>query len=119
MASKIKESSTNYQNIEVLSQACEVNDLLKKISPRWKMMILYDISEGFDQFSKLKTKLSGISDQMLGKRLRDLETDGCISRSLEPATVPAQVHYEVTPKGRSLLELMVQLHHWGLVWEKP
>ncbi|MDQ1086614.1 helix-turn-helix domain-containing protein [Siphonobacter sp. SORGH_AS_1065] len=119
MSSKIKESSTNYRNLRVLSEACEINDVLKKISPRWKMIILYDIANGYFQFSKLKAKLPGISDQILGKRLRELEEDGCISRISDSSTVPIQTHYKVTAKGDALLEIMIQLHQWGLIWENP
>lgn len=118
MASDIKISSTNFQNVKILSNICDVNTVLKKISPRWKMTILYDLSKGNQQFSKLKAKYPTLSDQVLSKRLHELEADGFISKEAIKQRQPQQIIYKVTHKGTSLLAIMVQLNQWALEWDQ-
>lgn len=116
MSTSIKETSTNFQNLITLNTACEVNDTLKKISPRWKMTILYEIQMGSHQFSKLKQKFPSLSDQILGKRLRELEKENFVIKELRSDLTPNQIIYHPTKKGLSLLKIMAQLHIWTKTW---
>ncbi|PSL21472.1 winged helix-turn-helix transcriptional regulator [Chitinophaga ginsengisoli] len=113
MASKIKETSTNAYNLKVLAASCEVNDMLKMISPRWKMQILYCISQGVRQFSRLKEVFPSLSDQVLGKRLKELVDEGLAEKTILNETVPPQVIYTHTEKGAALLAIVLDLHLWG------
>ena len=113
MASNVKERSTNAQNIKILSEWCEVNDVLRDISPRWKMMVLYRIAHGVAQFSQLKRAFPTLSDHVLGQRLAELVGAGLVEKAAVAATVPPQVRYAPTPKGRALLTIIGELHRWG------
>jgi DNA-binding HxlR family transcriptional regulator len=113
MASKIKETSTNAYNLKVLAASCEVNDILKMISPRWKMQILYSISQGVRQFSRLKEVFPSLSDQVLGKRLKELVNEGLAEKTILKDTVPPQAIYTHTKKGAALLAIVLDLHLWG------
>lgn len=118
MSSKIKENSTNIFNLKVLADSCEVNDVLKNISPRWKMQILYSISQDIRQFSKLKKIFPSLSDQVLGKRLSELVNEGLAEKEIIAYTTPAQIMYSATAKGEALLLIVRDLHHWGIKkWE--
>lgn len=113
MTSKIKESSTNAYNLKVLADSCEVNDILKMISPRWKMQILYSISKGVQQFSYLKKAFPSLSDQVLGKRLKELVNEGLVEKTLLTDTVPQQIVYTHTDRAAGLLAIILELHLWG------
>jgi DNA-binding HxlR family transcriptional regulator len=113
MASKIKERSTNAQNLRVLAASCEVNEILTNISPRWKMQILYSISKGVQQFSRLKEAFPSLSDQILGKRLGELVKDELVVKTILADTIPTQILYNTTPKGKALLSIILDLHLWG------
>ena len=113
MASKIKENSTNAYNLKVLADSCEVNDILKMISPRWKMQILYSISKGVRQFSYLKKAFPSLSDQVLGKRLGELVNEGLVEKTMLTDTVPQQTVYTHTERAASLLAIILELHLWG------
>jgi DNA-binding HxlR family transcriptional regulator len=113
MASKIKESSTNAYNLKVLADSCEVNDILKMISPRWKMQILYSIAHGVQQFSYLKKVFPSLSDQVLGKRLGELVNEGLVEKTLLNDTVPQQIVYTHTERASELLAIILDLHLWG------
>lgn len=113
MASDIKDSSMNAHNLKVLAASCQVNDILKRISPRWKMQILYSISKGLKQFSLLKRAFPSLSDQILGRRLAELVEEGLIEKKILLDTVPTQITYSITPIAIKLLDIISDLHQWG------
>jgi DNA-binding HxlR family transcriptional regulator len=117
MSSKLKAGTTNAHNLVVLSGKCEVNEILRSISTRWKMQILHSISENAVQFSLLKSSFPSLSDQMLGKRLAELVADGLISKTVVEEKAPMKIVYAPTPKGAELLRIVHSLHHWGLKWD--
>lgn len=108
-----KETSTNYLNQQALVQTCVLNDVLHGISGRWKMQVLYAISQGQNRFSLLKPALPALSDQILGKRLRELESKQLIKRHSHAECVPVQISYTVTAKGESLLQLLGAMCEWA------
>ncbi|QNK64006.1 helix-turn-helix transcriptional regulator [Pedobacter sp. PAMC26386] len=114
MASNLKIGTSNACNITALSLACEVNDVLRSISPRWKMQILHGIAGGTKQFSLLKKAFPSLSDQILGKRLSDLFNDELIGKIVIKETVPKHINYFVTDRGFELLKIIDDLHKWGL-----
>ncbi|MGS2739162.1 winged helix-turn-helix transcriptional regulator [Sinomicrobium sp. M5D2P17] len=118
MASEIKVQSTNYENLRILADYCNINGILKRIGLRWKMQLLYCISEDVYQFSKLKKIFPTISDQVLAKRVTELLKEELIYKSEIPNTVPQQLKYSVTDKGEELIKIILDLHKWGEKWEK-
>jgi DNA-binding HxlR family transcriptional regulator len=113
MASNLKEGTTNAQNLQVLSEWCSVNDVLRDISPRWKMVLLHRIVHGVAQFSRIKQVFPTLSDQVLGQRLAELVTEGVVEKKAVANTVPTQIRYTLTPKGRALLTITDALQQWG------
>jgi len=113
MASQIKTSSSNAYNLRILAASNDVNDILKMISPRWKMQILCSISQGVNQFSLLKEEFPSLSDQILGRRLSELVNEGMLLKEQVKSTVPVQTVYTHTEKAAGLLEILTQLHLWG------
>ncbi|OMP76378.1 MULTISPECIES: helix-turn-helix domain-containing protein [Chitinophaga] len=113
MATKVKTSSMNAHNLQVLAEHCQVSEVLELISPRWKMQVLFCISQEVYQFSQLKKVFPTISDQVLSKRLGEIVTEGLAVKLNVPDTMPCQVKYEVTEKGAALLEIVQDLHEWG------
>jgi len=116
MSSQIKPGTSNACNITALSLACEVNDVLRDISPRWKMQVLHKIAAGTKQFSSLKTTFPSLSDQILGKRLAELVSDELIEKYIIESKGPKRIHYLVTDRGLELLRIIDDLHQWGLKW---
>lgn len=104
------------ENLQVLAEACDVNAVLGTIGLRWKMQILYCISKDVYQFSKLKKVFPTISDQILGKRISELQQERLITKIQIPETVPQQIKYEVTAKGEELLSIVLDLHFWSQKW---
>lgn len=113
MASSLKESTTNAQNLQVLAEWCSVNEVLRDISPRWKMVLLHRIAHGVAQFSRLKQAFPTLSDHVLGQRLAELVREQLVEKTAVADTVPPQIRYTPTPKGRALLTIIDALQRWG------
>lgn len=108
-----KETSTNAINEQFLFQVCELNSALAMISGRWKSQIVYSISKGNNRFHLLKKELPNVSEQVLGRQLKELETHAIIIKKEIPDTVPAGIEYVLTNKGRDLIPILENLCNWG------
>lgn len=108
-----KENSTNSINEQFLFQVCELNSVMAIISGRWKSQIVYSISQGHNRFHLLKNELPNISEQVLGRQLKELETHAIIVKKEIPETVPAGIAYILTSKGLDLVPILESLCEWG------
>lgn len=109
----IKETSSNAANKAFLLKSCRINGALDIISGRWKALIIIHISENTNRFSLLKIALHSISDQTLGKQIKELETSGLIIKNII-AEVPVKVEYQLTTKGEALLPILSDLSNWSV-----
>lgn len=93
---------------------CPLESALLLLSGRWRVLILYWLSQGPMGFNALRRANHGISHQMLTRELRTLETSGLIRRTEIP-TVPVQVEYALTDGGLRVIPLLKALGDW---WEE-
>jgi DNA-binding HxlR family transcriptional regulator len=63
------------------------------------------------RFNQLRRAVTGISQQMLTRTLRNLEREGMVLRTVHPS-VPPQVEYELTLLGLALADEGVRLGIW-------
>ena len=86
---------------------------LSLISGKHKMVILYCLME-FEvvRFNELKRYLKRVSDKTLSSNLKELEADGLILREEYPQ-IPPKVEYRLSPRGRSLMDVLDRLCVWG------
>jgi len=82
------------------------------IAGRWKLEILWLLSQRTHRFGELKRGLPGITQHMLTAQLRALEKDGLIKRTIF-AEVPPRVDYEITPNARRLRPIFVEIVKWA------
>jgi DNA-binding HxlR family transcriptional regulator len=99
----------NFESIE----RCPVTATMEIIGGKWKLLIMYLISNDINRFGKMSIMLKSISKQMLTSQLRELEQDGIIERKIY-AEIPPRVEYFLTPKGKSLLPIVNMMKEWGL-----
>ena len=91
---------------------CPVTATMGVIGGKWKLLILYLISNDVNRFGKMGMMLKDISKQMLTTQLRELENDGIIERKIYPE-IPPRVEYFITPKGQSLMPIIDLMRDWG------
>ena len=93
---------------------CPVTPLLLMLQGKWKNQIIYELCiKDPIRFSELKKNLSGITNTMLTTSLRELESDGLISRK-QYNEIPPHVDYSFTQKGKDLLPIFYEMTKWGL-----
>lgn len=62
--------------------------------------------------------ISGVSNTMLSKVLKELEDDGLVTRE-EYLEVPIRVEYDRTERARKLQPIMLELIRWSLNGREP
>ena len=85
------------------------------IGKRWSGAILSALVDGPLRFRELRQAVPGMSDRLLSQRLRELEAEGLVERSVEPST-PVRVSYALTRKGTDLGPILRELRAWGRRW---
>lgn len=102
--------------IHSTASACSGQPLemaVRVLDGRWKVQILFQLFTAPTlRFSKLQRAIPGISQKMLIERLRDLEADGIVTRTVHPE-VPPKVEYGLTERGRGLQPALRALHVWA------
>ena len=91
---------------------CPVETTLTLIGDKWKVLILRDLLTGTKRFGELKKSIGSVSQKVLTAQLRDMEQSGLINRQVY-AEVPPRVEYSVTPKGKSLENILELMCEWG------
>jgi DNA-binding HxlR family transcriptional regulator len=95
------------------SAAAGVSEVLKIIEGRWKTIILFHLfDKGTLRFSQLERAIPGVSQKMLGQQLKDLETDGIVTRTVYPE-VPPKVEYNLTEAGQALCPVLDSILKWS------
>jgi DNA-binding HxlR family transcriptional regulator len=94
-----------------------IKDALEAVEGRWKLLILFSLSERPKRFNELAKEVKGITDKTLSRELKNLETNKLIRREVRN-TFPPTVEYSITPHGLSLEKVLDELHFWGLAHRK-
>jgi DNA-binding HxlR family transcriptional regulator len=91
--------------------AAPVRDVLERIGDKWSVIVICRLDGQPRRFNELRRLTEGITQRMLSLTLRRLERDGLVSRTVFP-TVPPQVEYALTNRGRSLHDVLSRLVEW-------
>ena len=85
--------------------------MLERIGGKWKGVALYHLLDGPLRYNELKRQVGNVTQRMLTKQLRELESDGLISRKVFPV-VPPHVEYSLTKQGQTLRPILLALREW-------
>ncbi|MCU7933208.1 MAG: helix-turn-helix transcriptional regulator [Candidatus Thiodiazotropha sp. (ex Codakia rugifera)] len=91
---------------------CPIRQVIVGIAGKWIVLILLELSDGALRFGVLKRKLGSISQRVLTEKLRGLERDGYLTRSVDPGP-PVAVSYELTAQGHQLVGILEPLMSWA------
>ncbi len=94
------------------SFGCPVEAALEAIGGKWKGIILHHLRSDTLRFNELKRLIPGVTQRMLTKQLRELESDQIIHRKVY-AEVPPKVEYSMTEFGLTLSPTLDALQAWG------
>jgi len=85
------------------------------IGGRWTGAIIRVLLSDVTRFSDVAQAIPGLSDRMLSERLKELEAEGIVERTVIPST-PVRVEYHLTEKGRALAGVIDAISLWAGAW---
>jgi DNA-binding HxlR family transcriptional regulator len=92
---------------------CPITPVVDIVFSRWTTPILWQLNAyGRQRFNELRDLVEGITAKVLTQRLRQLERDGLVSRTMY-SEIPPRVEYEITDLGRSLAPVFAALVNWS------
>jgi DNA-binding HxlR family transcriptional regulator len=100
---------------ELARVAPEFHQAIELIGKRWAGAIIWALGERDHYFGELSQAVPGLSDRLLSRRLRELESEGVVSRSVHDGN-PPRVSYGLTEKGRALGPAITELALWARNW---
>ena len=94
------------------SAAKGVEEVLRILEGRWKLVILFHLFGGrVRRFSELRRAIPAVSEKMLIQQLRQMERDGIVRRFVHHQ-VPPKVEYSLTDWGQALCPALDALLKW-------
>ncbi|MDC1178383.1 helix-turn-helix domain-containing protein [Candidatus Pelagibacter sp.] len=92
---------------------CPAERTIYFLGGKWKIRILFTLFNNKTvRFNEIKRVLKTITQQMLSKQLKELETDGIVNRKVHQV-VPPKVEYSLTEFGLSVIPILRSFSDWN------
>jgi DNA-binding HxlR family transcriptional regulator len=88
---------------------------IELLGRRWTGAILQIMLGGVQCFNDIAASIPGLTDRMLSERLKELEAEGMVTRTVVPST-PVRVEYRLTEKGASVGPIIQAIADWAHEW---
>ena len=100
------------------TQVCtRFHHAVELIGRRWSGAIISSMMTQPRCFNEFLSAVPGLSDRLLTERLRELESEGLVRRTVI-AGPPVRVSYELTQSGKDLEPVIDALGQWAERWVK-
>lgn len=96
---------------------CPIDTFINTIKGKRKGTIILHLFQGNKRYSELVRLMPDISERMLSKQLKELESDGLINRTVFPE-VPPKVEYSLTELGYDIHPVLKKMYKGGLLFEE-
>lgn len=83
------------------------------LSRRWVLHLLYLLCQNEARFSELTQAMPTMSRRVLTERLRTLQTEGLVNRTVDPGP-PTRITYQITDLGGRLRPSLEHADAWGI-----
>ena len=91
---------------------CPIERAMLVLDGKWSTLIIRELLSGPKRFGELRTALAIGSPKTLTERLRILEHQGVLTRTVH-AEIPPRVVYELTERGQSFRSVLQAMAAWG------
>lgn len=106
------EEACDGRTIDLAAAVAQTRLALGLLSGKWCLEILFVLVGGVRRFGELKRAIPDITQHMLTARLRELEENGLVTRTVY-AQVPPRVDYAMTPAAMALRPVFEELIRWA------
>lgn len=103
-----------------MDETCTIYRTIDFISKKWTLLILLELykTQGTKRYSELKGSLLDITPKILSLRLRELERQGLIAKSIDTAVFPIKCEYTLTESGKDFIRIIKDIKKWSLNWKQ-
>lgn len=91
---------------------CPVHKTAQILDGKWTTLIIRDLLPGKRRYSELLKSLPGISPRVLAARLRFLEENGIVTKTIYPV-IPPKTEYQLTALGQGLSDVIAAMGKFG------
>lgn len=91
---------------------CGLHLFKELLSGKWKLMLIYYVSQDYKRPSQLQKVIPGSDRRVLDKQLTELVLHGFLTKQVFHTKIP-KVEYALTDLGNSLLPLILSIEGWG------
>lgn len=95
---------------------CPIDTFINSIKGKRKGTIILYLFQGDKRYSELVRLMPDISERMMSKQLKELESDCLIHRTVFPE-VPPRVEYSLTQLGKDIHPVLKGMYKGGLLFE--
>lgn len=95
---------------------CHIDTFINTIKGKRKGTIILHLFRGDKRYGELVKLMPDISERMMSKKLKELEIDGLINRTVFPE-VPPRVEYSLTNLGKEIHPVLKGMYKGGLLFE--
>ncbi|CZQ87746.1 Hypothetical protein Tpal_938 [Trichococcus palustris] len=85
------------------------------LGKKWTGLIIEVLIDGDKRFKEMAEQIPNVSDRVLVERLKELEEEGIVIRTENPAAA-IKVMYGLSEKGKDLNTVMVEVQSWSDKW---
>ncbi len=107
----IDKNNPNENVVKLCLEPCSIERGMRVLGSKWKGSILWHLKDEPVRFNDLCRQLGGASKKMIAQRLKEMEAQKLIARTVVH-TRPIAVSYEITEFGRTALGFLEQLKKW-------
>jgi DNA-binding HxlR family transcriptional regulator len=108
--------TADLSGVRIPDDQCRVfADPVELVGRRWSAAILGAARFGAQRFGDYRQMVPGISDRLLSQRLKELEAEHLVTRTVVPST-PVQILYRLTEEGEELVDALQPLVAWANRW---
>ena len=101
-----------YERKTIPNLNCGLDLIGEVLYGKWKIRLLWFISNGHKRPSELQRKIPDATRRVLNIQLKELEDHELVVRKIYPV-VPPKVEYSLTEFGESLIPVISSLGNWG------
>ncbi len=96
---------------------CPLETSMGVLGKKWTLLLIRDIGAyGVDRFSGLRKSLPAIPSKVLATRLKQLEREGFLRRTVEKGTPPKVIRWSLTEKGIDAIRVGMMMSAFGSRW---
>jgi DNA-binding HxlR family transcriptional regulator len=92
---------------------CPVAQTARLIEGKWTTLIIRDLLTGRKRPSELLRSLDGISPKILAERLKFLEVEGLVTKTVHSTNKQLHTEYELTERGVELKGVIAAMAQFG------